>query len=256
MLTTVPAFAFALAALAGMLVMLEVGRRLSLRWRVGQDEEKAGLGTVKGIVFGLTSLVLAFSFSGAISRYDARRDLIVVEANDIGTAYLRVDLLPAEAQPPIRDLYRRYVDSRIAVYKALPDIDAALAELTRAKGLQGEIWTASLAAANGASPAVVTLVVTSMNDMIDITTTRTVAAMSHPPTVIFAMLFGLMLASAFIAGQDMAANPARTLRHYLAFAVVLALTAFVILEIEYPRAGLIRLTAFDQLLVDVRQDMR
>ena len=61
--------------------------------------------------------------------------------NNIGTAYLRIDLLPADAQPKLRDTFRRYVDSRINVYRKLPDIEAARAELANGAGLQNEIWT-------------------------------------------------------------------------------------------------------------------
>ncbi len=61
-------------------------------------------------------------------------------ANDIGTAWLRIDLLPAEAQPEIRDLFRRYLDSRLLTYKKLPDLAAAEEELARSISLQGEIW--------------------------------------------------------------------------------------------------------------------
>ena len=80
----------------GMIVSMEVGRRLRLRSQAkGAEGSAAGLGAVEGALFGLMGLVLAFTFSGAISRFDDRRKLIVEEANDIGTAYLRVDLLPA-----------------------------------------------------------------------------------------------------------------------------------------------------------------
>jgi hypothetical protein len=80
-----------------------------------------GLGAIEGAIFGLLGLILAFSFSGALTRFDARRHLVVEEANDIGTAWLRVALLPADAQPPMRDLFRRYLDSRIEVYRKVPD---------------------------------------------------------------------------------------------------------------------------------------
>ena len=99
-----------------------------------------------GAVFALLGLLVAFTFSGAASRFDARRHLIVEETNAIGTAYLRLDLLPASAQPALRDLFRRYLDSRLEVYRKLPDLDAAKAELARSTQLQGEIWSQAVAA--------------------------------------------------------------------------------------------------------------
>ena len=76
-------------------------------------------------MFSLYGLLLAFSFSGAAGRYDARKQLIVEEANAIGTAYLRVDLLPTETQPAMRAQFRNYVDSRLAVYRDFSDIETA-----------------------------------------------------------------------------------------------------------------------------------
>lgn len=97
----------AVGLLVGIILLLELGRKLGRRRR-GQDGEGAGagLGVVEGAVFTLMGLLVAFTFSGAASRFDLRRQLIVEEANAIGTAWLRLDLLPAEAQPGLRELFR------------------------------------------------------------------------------------------------------------------------------------------------------
>ena len=94
-----------------------------------------------------------------------------------------------------------------------------------------------------------------LNEMIDITTTRAVAAQSHPPGIIYAMLVVLMLVSALLAGNRMADGP-RSWVHMLAFAVTMALSLYVIVDLEFPRLGFIRLDAWDQLLVDVRASMK
>ena len=104
---------FALGLFLGMLILLEVGRRIGIR-RLEKDPEgaEAGVGTVEGAVFALLGLLIAFTFSGAASRFDTRRQLIIEETNDIGTAYLRLDLLSTEAQPGLREKFRQYVDTR------------------------------------------------------------------------------------------------------------------------------------------------
>src|SRR5262245_47909853 len=108
------ALLFSIFLAAGMLVLFEVGRRLGRRRRARDPEgAREGFAPIDGAIFGLLGLLVAFTFSGATSRFDTRRDLIVEEANDIGTAYLRLDLLPAPAQPPLRELFRRYTDSRL-----------------------------------------------------------------------------------------------------------------------------------------------
>ena len=87
------ALLFAVFLFLGMLLLLEAGRRIGIR-RMANDAEgsRAGLGTVEGAVFGLLGLLIAFTFSGAASRFDTRRELIIEETNNIGTAYLRLVL--------------------------------------------------------------------------------------------------------------------------------------------------------------------
>jgi hypothetical protein len=130
-----------LGILAGTLGAQEVGRRIGVR-QMARDPEgaKAGSGAIDGAVFGLLGLLIAFTFSGAAQRFDVRRTMIVEEANSIGTAWLRLDLLPQAAQPPVREKFRQYLDARLAAFGKMPDLAAAKAELARANALQTEIW--------------------------------------------------------------------------------------------------------------------
>jgi hypothetical protein len=95
--------------------------------RLARDPEGAlaGVGIVEGAVFGLLALLVAFAFSGSAARFDTRRQLIVEETNAIGTAYLRLDLLPTAAQPSLRAHFRQYVAARLDVYRQLSDRAAA-----------------------------------------------------------------------------------------------------------------------------------
>lgn len=123
-------FAAATALFVGMLACLELGRWIGarrLRW--DPDGGRAGVGVVEAAVFGLLALLVGFTFSEAAQRFDHRRELIIEEVNAIGTAWLRIDLLPTEAQPAIRDAFRRYLDARLAAYRRLPDVEAAMREL-------------------------------------------------------------------------------------------------------------------------------
>jgi uncharacterized membrane protein len=246
----------AAALVAGMIACGEAGRRLALR-RAAHDRDGtwSGIGVVDGAVFALFGLVIAFTFSGAVSRFDARRDLIIKEVNAIGTAWLRVDLLPEASQPAVRDSFRRYVDSRIQTYRLLPDLSAAMAEFENSQRLQAEIWSRAVTAAPASHTAIVVLV-PALNEMFDITTTRTLMTRVHPPFVIFVMLFVLALVCAALAGYSMAQSPSRDWLHMAAFALVIGLAFYVILDIEYPRLGLIRVSALDQALVDLRASMK
>ncbi len=249
---------FLLAALfiVGLLVAgIEFGRRFRLRSR--EEKFSSGLGVIDGAVFGLMALLLSFSFSGAVSRFDARRELIVQETNAIGTAWLRVDLLPEAAQPQIRDDFRSYLDARLAFYKNLgADRAKAADELALSEKLQNHIWKESVAAAKQtSSPAVLTLVVGSLNEMIDITTTRFVALQTHPPLPMYLTLVLLALASSLIAGFGMGDTSKRPWLHTLVFAAALALTIYTIIDLEFPRVGIIRVDRYDQALVNQRNSM-
>jgi hypothetical protein len=242
----------------GMLLLLETGRRLGVRQLASDPETvKSRGGAVEGAVFGLMALLIAFTFSGAATRFDVRRALVVEEANDIGTAWLRLDLLPVTAQPPLREKFRQYTDARLAFYGKLPDVASAQVELTRATTLQTEIWKDAVAACrdSGSSPATM-LLLPALNQMIDITTTRTMAARTHAPMLIYAMLGLLVLAGSLLAGYGLATGKTRNWFHASAFAVIMTLAIYVIFDFEFPRLGLIRLNAFDQVLMDVRQSMK
>ena len=252
---TIRALLLAVGLCAAMLALQELGRRLGVQ-RAARDPEgaRAGAGVVDGAIFALLGLLIAFTFSGAASRFEERRKLVVEEANAIGTAYLRIDLLPAAVQADLREGFRRYLDARLAVYRMLPDLDASKVELARANRLQQEIWGKAVAASAGTPAAV--LVLPALNQMIDITTTRTMVAQAHPPAIIFMLLCGLALLGALLAGDAMAAARKRDWVHMATFAFAVAGAVYVILDLEFPRLGFIRVDAFDAVLVELRASMQ
>ena len=251
------AIAIAGGLFLGMLAVQEAGRSLGTR-RLARDPEAVSRGgAIEGAVFALLGLLIAFTFAGAASRFDDRRKLVTEEANAIGTAWLRIDVLPAGAQPALRDLFRRYLDSRLETYRKVPDMDAVRLELARSASLQNEIWIAAVdASRTSPTTAASMLLLPALNQMIDITTTRSMAAEIHPPPVIFAMLAAFAVTSAFVAGYGMAGGKTRSWVHAIAFASVVAATVYVILDLEYPRIGLIRVDAVDHVLADLRRTMK
>jgi hypothetical protein len=216
------------------------------------------VGSLETAVFALMGLLIAFTFSGALARFDVRRSQVVDEANTIGTAYYRIDLLPASAQPPLRESFRNYVDARIATYRALPDVAAAQRELARSQELQAQIWSQAVAATKmpEVRPGTDLLVMPALNEMFDVRAVRVAATQIHPPQIIYWMLIGLALASALLAGYQTAGEKAYDWVHKIGFAGIVAFTIYVIIDIEYPRLGWVRLDAIDQLLVNVRAGMK
>ena len=108
-----------------------------------------------------------------------------------------------------------------------------------------------------AHPEAAKLLLPALNDMIDITTTPTTASRIHPPLIIFSLLFLLALVCSVLAGYGMAVSKERTWLPIISFALVAVISVFVILEIEYPRSGVIPLSSrYDQVLVDLRESMK
>jgi hypothetical protein len=188
-----------------------IGRRVSKRDDLAPHE---GVGTIETAVFALLGLLLAFTFANGIAHLDQRRDLIIREANAISTAYLRLDLLPASQQPEMRRRFREYLDTRLRVYEKLPDLTAADQEMAHAAQLQQEIWAGAIAA-RPADPTgdVARLLLPALNDMIDITTSRTMALRIHVPALIFALSISVALLSGLLAGYSMAKRKGRSWLH-------------------------------------------
>jgi hypothetical protein len=233
--------------LPAMIVLQQLGHSLRLRRKTAPQST-----AVEGAVFALFGLLLAFTFSGAVARYDAHRQLVFEERNDIGTAYLRLDLLRPQDQPALRQLFRDYLTSRLHLYE-----DGSGGNVSQAsERLQHEIWQESVAAAAapGANSDATKLLLPAENAMIDITSTRESAFNLHPPGIIFLLLFILSGGSAFLAGYGMTEST-RSWLYTIAFAFTVTLTVYATLEIEYPTQGLIRLTNTDATFIQLRNSM-
>jgi len=242
----------------GVLLVSGIAYRLGRRkpHLTGASSESAG--AVIGALFALLGLLLAFTFSGAYSRFDARRQIIVQEVNAIGTAYLRLDLLPQEAQPSFREDFREYTRSRIAFYEKLPQGRQVLVdELNRTAKLQETIWSKAVKTSSGPeNQSARMLLIPALNEMIDIVTTRTVAIQTHPPAFIFATLVLITLACAGITSYRASASDHPPHFYNAIFAVVMTFTLYLILDIEYPRSGLITLNETNKLFISLLEGMK
>lgn len=252
------AVAIALAFFVAMLILLEVGRRLGAKQleQVGPDS-RAGVGASDAAVYGLFALLIGFSFSHATTRFDHRRELVATQVNAIGTAWDRIDALPAAAQPPLREGFRRYMDALIASYDQPGSIAEGLFEPPAVVRAHREIWKGSVTAtlAPGGDPARM-LLLPALNEMFGVAEEERLARRIHPPWVIFAMLGIAALAVALFAGYGIASKSARNRVYTIGVAASIAIAMYVIIELEYPRLGLVQVSDMDRALVELRATMR
>jgi hypothetical protein len=250
----------------GSLLLLDLGRRLGAR-RLAKEGNGAmsGLNTVEAAVFALMGLLLAFSFSGALQRFEDRRNLILQEANAISTAYDRLDLLGGEARIRLKTGLKKYLKNRLELYRrpvvfSIWDEAAVYSSVQQAKilAIKSEIWEGTVAACaqdTSHGPAC-SLLLQSLNSVFLAAQLRMGANEMHPPEIIYVVLFGMGLGGSLLAGFGMAAAKRRSWAHMLTFAAALAITIYVIINIEFPRLGLIGVDYFDHFLDDVYRQMQ
>jgi hypothetical protein len=243
--------------IVGILLSLWLGERIG-EWRWARVPEDARIVSpaLQGAIFGLMALLITFVFYGAGNRFEDRRHLMVQEANAIGTAYLRLDLLQSEDQPDLRQDFRAYVRSRLDVLKNIPNDRALKDALDRSAILQGTIWWKAVAATRKMGPATQTMVLSSINQVIDITTDQTVALTAHPPIAVFGLLAVTVLASSILAGYSMAALRERDWIFVGLYAAVLGVALYVIADYEFPRVGFVRIDYVDQVLMKTLAQMK
>lgn len=258
--TILLSFLFAAVLFCGVLVSMHVG------WRIGRkrllalgEDGQAGLGAIDGAVFGLMGLLIAFTFTGAATRFDMRRSLVTEHVNATGTAWLRLDLLAEPEREKARDGFRRYVDTQLEIVANSGNSgnkDDVLAGMERLSSIQQEIWEILIQAAkNDKTLPLSQTVLPPANEMFDLSNTRFMAARQHPPTEVFLMLGLLMLVSGLMAGCGMAKAERLSTLHMLCFAAIMSLSVYLILDIEYPRLGIVRIDAFDQSMISLRASM-
>jgi CDP-diglyceride synthetase len=242
--------------LLAMLGMALVGHRYGRRQLVRRGESATtGTGIVEGALFALLGLLIAFTFATSYSQYNLRRALAVEEANAISTAYLRLDVLGAAARAHLQEKFRSYVETRLEFWNQLGDKPALRETLSDADELQRKIWSLAIKATED-DPSSRKLLLPALNQMIDITTTRLDASKRHPPLIVFAMLFILALLCAWLIGYASASTKNLNWAHVVGYAIMVMLTIYVIIDLDYPRYGLIRLDLAQEPLEEVSRSMQ
>jgi hypothetical protein len=190
----------AVATLVGFLAASEVGRRVG---RLARRRKHENVATVEGAILGLLALIIGFTFALGLSRFEAKRSAILAEANAIGTAALRAELLPSARATEALELFGEYAKLRLADSVIGPHRteEAVAAAVERSNAIQGALWrhARSLAAEDdGMVPT--GLFIQSLNDMFDNQEARLAAVASGIPEVVLVALHGIALVASFFVG--------------------------------------------------------
>ena len=228
------------SALCFLLMLLSARLGFFLRKKQGDLTEHAhqDLHLITPATLTLLGLIIGFSFSMAISRYDQRKNYEEGEANAIGTEYLRADFLPAADRMNVRALLTKYLDQRVLFYEtrdenALRHIDAATAQL------QAELWSAVRSPVASQPIPVLTLTVSGMNDVLNSQGYTQTAWWNRIPPGAWFLMVTIALCSNLLVGLDSHWAGARVSR-LLVLPLVLSIAFFAIADIDSPRRGVIR----------------
>jgi hypothetical protein len=252
LLQTAPTFIIGIILFVSLIGFYILGYRVR-KMMLRRNENKAveDLGAINGTLLGLLALLLAFTFGMSNSRYDTRRDLVIKEANAIGTAILRADIYPDSMRQLLRANFKLYLEERIAFYQSGMDFDKMVQHFKKGNEYSNKLWNiATTYAKVDHSTTIASQLIPALNDMIDITTTRRAAGEATIPASILYFLFILCLASAFLLGYDFKNRFDWIV--VFGFALMLSATVFTIIDMDRPRSGLINMDLPNEKIIELR----
>lgn len=232
---------FFVLALVGLWFSVLLGAFIGQRVRPLREDEREDFGVIQTALLTLLGLLIGFTFSMAVSRYDQRKNYEEAEANAIGTEYIRADLLPLADAERVRDLLRKYVDQRILFYVAKDEgkLDQINNSTTQ---LQTELWSAVQIRAGATPTPVVALVVSGMNDVLNSQGYTQFAWWNRIPVSAWILLLVIAVGCNVLVGYGMH-RKGRLLTLVLPIAV--SVSFLLIADIDSPRRGLIRVQPQD-----------
>ena len=232
-----PLFVLALSLVA-LWLSVRIGVSFRKRRRALEENEREDFGIIMAAILTLLGLIIGFSFSMAITRYDQRKNLEETEANTIGTEYVRADLLPAADAPRVRALLRNYLEQRVLFYKTRDDrqltqIDAATAQL------ETDLWSTVQAPAASQPTPMVAIAVTGMNDVLNSKGYTQAAWLNRIPIAAWGLMAAIAIGCNLLIGYGARGGEARTML-LLVLPLVVSISFCLIADIDSPRGGVVR----------------
>lgn len=229
---------FALICLLALCLAAQAGAFLSRKvGKIGEDE-RTDLGVILTAVLTLLGLIIGFTFSMSVSRYNQRKDYEATEANAIGTELARAELLPEADAASVRGLLSSYLAQRISFYRTreagkLQEINASTAQL------QAELWSAVQNSASGHPTPIMALVVSGMNDVLNSQTYTQAAWWNRIPGAAWALMIGTAACCTFLVGYTERQTQVRAKRLFV-IPLIVSTSLYLIAEIDSPNRGIVR----------------
>ncbi|MBB6430863.1 bestrophin-like domain [Algisphaera agarilytica] len=229
----------------GLYALLELGGWLA------RNASSSDAPPASGVVFAVFGLIIAFTFTTSAQRFDERRELIVHHANAFGTAWDRLDILPEEDREAVRAPMREWIGLIDRPVQG-PIQEHLVAIESEALSLQQEAWDNAVAAVKRTDqPALTVFILAPLNEWSDLTTLRRTRGDVGLPPMVLGTLIGLSLLVALVAGYAMTKRGNPLLLHKLAFTIAIGILLHVIVDLNAPREGLIRVDRADRILFEL-----
>ncbi len=227
------------------------GNAVLSKYRTKDTETSADLGIIQTATLTLLGLIIGFTFSMAIARYDLRQTYEEAEANAIGTEFLRADLLPRKTAETIKELLNEYLDQRILFYSK-QDQETAQQITQRTLALENALWNELLPVARTQSTPTIALVVSGMNDVINSQGYTQAAWWNRIPRAAWWLMAAIAIGANILVGFG-----ARNFKHniglFMIFPAMVSVSFFLIADIDSPRGGVIRIDPLN--LIELKQNI-
>jgi hypothetical protein len=248
--------AHALVVTALLLLLAEIGYRFGRRLLAGRDDDprRSQIGVIQGAALGMLGLLLGFTLSMAIERYNHRRELVLQEANDIWTTWLRASLLPDSHPPAVRDFLRDYVDVRLRAQEALRDPAVMTEGLRRSAQIQSALWQHAEASAREAPNDITATFVEAVNALIDTDEERLTEARHRIPAGVWIILLVVAGVGCYTSGYGSGSEGVRSAFTGALLPLLIAIVIVLIFDLTNERHGMIRTN--QQPLIDLQNAIR